>query len=480
MRKNNLIFTLSGIRGISKTDLTSDVVKRIIIAFGQWYEGEDKSVIIGRDTRPSGELIEQAVIEGLISTGFKITNVGVCPTPILIHAKNKLKIPTGIIITGSHNPQQWNGLKLLSSSTFVDSINLEKIALKMEAIDLKVIPSNPPNSVQNVINFDPHPQYIQDLHSEINFSDVKTKNNLRVVLDTGAGTSKFIMPQILTELGCEVKNINNELLINSVFPREIEPIEENLEDLIMEVWQGRYDVGFAHDSDADRLAIIGENGEWYPEDVGLALITDYYLNNLNECEREIFFVTNIASSLMFEEIAEKYDARVIRTPIGERFLTDKMEKIIQAGKANSDKSITVFGGEGSCGGVMFPQFNKARDGILATAKIIELLVNTGEKLSSLVSKLPQYHSHRKKILIKNKKVEQIISRVKKELEDEGEEVNQVNLDLRFGQEKEWFILIHPSNTEPVIRVISEARRKSLARIYCEATSELVKLMIDPE
>ncbi len=128
MENHNLIFTLSGIRGIANKDLTFDVVKRIAIAFGLWYEGKDRKIIIGRDTRPSGKIIEKAVIEGLTSTSFEIINVGICPTPLIIHAKNKLKIPAGIIITGSHNPQEWNGLKILSSNTFLNSIDLQKIS----------------------------------------------------------------------------------------------------------------------------------------------------------------------------------------------------------------------------------------------------------------------------------------------------------------------------------------------------------------
>ncbi len=476
MENNNLIFTLSGIRGIANKDLTFDVVKRIAIAFGLWYEGKDRKIIIGRDTRPSGKIIEKAVIEGLTSTGFEIYNVGICPTPLIIHAKNKLKIPAGIIITGSHNPQEWNGLKILSSNTFLNSIDLQKISNKLKEVNLDSYHINnqiPPKNVK-VMNL--IPEYLQDLSSFIDFKEIKEKNNLRVVLDSGAGTSRFIVPQMLTDLGCKVKQINNEFLVNRDFPREIEPIENNLKDLMMEVWQGKYDVGFAHDSDADRMAIIGENGECYPEDVGLALITEHYLNDLSNTESEVFFVTNIASSLMFEAIAEKYNVQVIRTPVGERHLAEKMDTLIQKRNMARKQNI-VFGGEGSCGGIMFPQFNKARDGIFAAAKIIELLVKSGEKISKLVSKLPKYYSHRGKISINHKNIEFIIEAVKKELLDEGEKVNQINSDLRFGKENEWFVLIHPSNTEPVIRVISEAKRKSLARVYCEATTELVKLVI---
>ncbi|GAG77879.1 unnamed protein product, partial [marine sediment metagenome] len=189
--------------------------------------------------------------------------------------------------------------------------------------------------------------------------------------------------------------------------------------------------------------------------------------------KEFIFVTNLASSLMFEVIAEKFNAQVIRTQIGEVFLVEKMHKLLH----DQPKS-SIFGGEGSCGGVMFPDFNNTRDGLFAAAKIIEIMVETGEILSKLVARLPKFFSHRRRIKINSKDVRVIISRVKQELISEGEEVNQYGNDLRFGKGKDWFVLIHPSNTEPVIRVISEAKRDSLARVYCEATAELVTLVID--
>jgi phosphomannomutase/phosphoglucomutase len=127
---------------------------------------------------------------------------------------------------------------------------------------------------------------------------------------------------------------------------------------------------------------------------------------------------------------------------------------------------------------MFPYFNSTRDGIFAAAKIIEILVKSGEKVSKLVSSLPKYYSHRVNINIKDRDVISIIKNVKTELKEEGELVEQINHDLRFSQEKEWFVLIHPSNTEPVIRIISEAKRESIARVYCEATAELVKIVIN--
>jgi phosphomannomutase/phosphoglucomutase len=179
---------------------------------------------------------------------------------------------------------------------------------------------------------------------------------------------------------------------------------------------------------------------------------------------------------MFDVIAEKYNAEVRRTQIGEVFLVEKMVDLMNI-KNKGLENCFIFGGEGSCGGVMFPNFNKTRDGLFAAAKIVEILVNSGEKISKLVSKLPKYYSYRKKISLNPKDMELIIDRVKQELIAEGEEVVHIGHDLRFGKDKEWFILIHPSNTEPIIRIISEAKVDSLARIYCETTTELIKLVI---
>ena len=476
MGDNSLIFTFSGIRGIFGKDLNFDIAKKIAISFGEWFSGKDKKIIIGRDTRPSGEIIEEGVIEGLIATGFEIVNVGICPTPIIIFAKNKLNIPAGIIITGSHNPQEWNGLKLLSSVTYLHNNDLEQISHLSNQVNLNNYKIEDQNIKKNVSSFSPISDYVQTLYKHLDIEKIKDNNNLKVVVDTGAGAGKYVTPQILKGMGCEVEVINNDLLVNNTFPREIEPIKINLKDLIMEVWQGNFDVGFAHDCDADRLAIIGENGICFPEDVGLALIAEYYLKNKDNKAEEVTFITNLASSLMFDVIAEKYNVEVKRTQIGEVFLVEKMHNLLND-QTKSSMNRYIFGGEGSCGGAITP-FNLTRDGLYAAAKIIEILVDSGEKISNLVARLPKFFSHRRKIRINRKNVIPIISGVKQELINEGEEVNQIGNDLKFGKEKEWFILIHPSNTEPIIRVICEAKVDSLARIFCETTTELIKLVIE--
>ncbi|MBY9014627.1 MAG: hypothetical protein KGD68_02950 [Candidatus Lokiarchaeota archaeon] len=477
MEESNLIFTFSGIRGISGKDLNFEIAKKIAISFGKGFDSENREVIVGRDTRPSGKFIEKGIVEGLVAMGFKVVNVGICPTPIIIYTKNLLNIPAGVIITGSHNSPEWNGLKLLSSITYLHNRDLEEISLSLKSVNLRNYKTNNKAIKRNVRFINPIPNYIKALYDHIDIKKITKENNLRVVVDTGAGAGKCATPQILAGLGCEVKVINNDLLVNDTFPREIEPISKNLKNIIMEVWQGKFDIGFAHDSDADRLTIIGENGVCYPEDIGLALITEHFLKkNINQA-KEFIFVTNLASSLMFEVIAEKYNAQVIRTQIGEVFLVEKMHNLLNE-QTKSSMNRYIFGGEGSCGGVMFPYFNNTRDGLFAAAKIIEILVETEENISKLVARLPKFFSRRRKIDINPKDVKLIISRVKQELINEGEEVCQYGNDLRFGKEKEWFVLIHPSNTEPIIRVISEAKLDTFARIFCEATTELIKMVIE--
>lgn len=238
MLKNNLIFTASGIRGIAGKDLTDDVVKKIAIAYGLWLEGDKKRVIIGRDTRSSGETIVNAIIDGLLSIGCKMIDLKICPTPIIIYTKNKLKIPAGIIVSGSHNPPEWNGLKLLSAKTFLSNSELDEVSNYLKTIDLTNYVFNGPNRSLFVEELNPIPDYIQDLYRHVNYAKIKSRNKLRVALDTGAGAGKIVTPLILKGLGCKVELINNGFDGRGNFPRDQEPIERNLSDLIEIVKKG--------------------------------------------------------------------------------------------------------------------------------------------------------------------------------------------------------------------------------------------------
>ena len=472
MDENGLIFTASGIRGIVGKGLTPQFVKNLSIAFGTWLNMNEKKVVIGRDTRHSGKTFEKVAIEGLMLAGCEVINFGICPTPVIIFSKNKLNIPAGLIISGSHNPPQWNGIKILYGTTFIGDEDLKQI--------INILKNIPSGEVENrdlhkevIQKVNPIPEYLNELFRHVNKEKVKKVNKLKIAIDTGAGAGKYVTPQLLKELGCKTILINNEFNKDSDFPREQEPIAKNLHDLIVTVIKEKCDVGFAHDCDADRLAIIGNDGTYFPEDTGLAIIANYQLQKYQNYSKKIF-VTNLASSLMFDLIAEKFNAEIIRTPIGERNLAIAMEKLRK--ELSQTMECLVFGGEGSCGGVMFPVFNNARDGIFASAKLIEILIETQKSLLELAAELPIFHAYREKVSLRDINISNLITELKRELIAEGEKVSQIGLDLRFGKEKEWFVLVHPSNTEPIIRVIAEAKRESLARIYCQSTAELLKLI----
>lgn len=469
----DLIIQESGIRGVVGDSLNPLIAKMIAVAYGLWLKGDDKRVLLGRDTRPSGDEIKKAVIDGLLATNCKIINLGICPTPILIYHKKRLNIPGGIIISGSHNPPDWNALNLLSERTFLSNEELEEIKQLLIRIDLNKYDQKKRDKAESIEYFNPYVEYEKELLSYFDLEKIIENNNLRVVIDPVAGASKYITPQILRALGCKVKVINNFLDEDNNFPRGIDPIEANLEDLIMKVWRKKYDFGLAYDCDAQRLAIVGDDYKVYAEDTSLALITEYILNYYHQQKKKAILVTNLASSLMFDEIAKRYDTKVLRTQIGERNLIIAMNDLIRRKK----KKAFIFGGEGSCGGVIFPHFNHTRDGIFAAAKIVEILVTTNKKISELVKNLPRYRKHTVNITVKNENFPKLIEAVKKELTEEGENVSQIGLDLRFGNETDWFVLIHPSNTEHVIRIICEAKRDSLARIRCETTAELIRMII---
>ncbi len=469
-----LILTASGIRGIAGEGLTFDFVRKLCFAFGSWLnENEDKqSIAIGRDTRLSGEEFEKAAIEGLARAGCTIINFSICPTPVIIFAKNARNLPAGVIISGSHNPPEWNGLKLLHEFTFIGNQELDGILEKYQAISSSDFEKTDINEYGKIKRINPIPDYLNSLFNYLDKNNIINQNTLKVAVDTGAGAGKLVTPSLLRELGCKVISINEDLIDGQFFPRDLEPIAQNLHDLIITVLTEKCDIGFAHDCDADRLAVISNDGRCFPEDIGLAIIAKYYLKKFKDVPNKVF-VTNLASSLVFDLIAEENEAKIIRTPVGERYLAVKMKELDEK---ESSQNQLILGGEGSCGGIMYPAFNNARDGIFAAAKLIEILIQTKKTILELALELPTFHSHRENIIMQNVEITRLIAELKKELLQEGENVIQIGLDLRFGVEKEWFVLIHPSNTEPVIRVIAEAKRESLARIYCETTAELLKMI----
>lgn len=483
----SLIITPSGMRGIFGQNLFPEVILKFCEAFGTWLQAKRKgssfsekinsrcTVLVGMDTRTSGPLVKHLAIGALMSVGVDIIDMDVCATPLLLFGHKLYKCDGTIIISASHNPPQYNGMKCLApSGTFLSKEELEEINQYFyEIIPKNFVPWNEQGTVTT--RTDLYDKYVGSMQSFLNFSifKEKQKNALKVIVDPGAGAGTGLTARILQILGLNVIEINSKKLGTYEFPREFEPIKPHLSKLSQTVIETQAQVGFAHDCDADRLGLIGEKGEIYPEDTILAIIVEYLLQQEAKKEpnmrKKPLIVTNCASSLVLDDLALKYKGAIIHTPIGERYLAEKMNQLLGDPAHSKD---FVFGGEGSCGGVMIPLFNNTRDGIFAAVKICEILLNTGKKISELVNELPQYVSVRKKLNVKGSDALVIIKKLEVYLIQEKIPFERIDNDVKIHGEKEW-TLIHPSNTEPIIRIITEAPSSRRAEELLDEMDKLI-------
>lgn len=427
-----IIKSHSGIRGIYGENLTPDLTYKIAKSYAETFQPE--IVVVGRDTRPSGRIIKQTVIAGLTTVGVNVIDVDLAPTPAILYAVKHYEADGGIIISASHNPPEWNALKfagkeglLLNSlevSRILENINNKKSTQKIGKIVRR-----------NIINI-----YIRKLLSHVDVEIVR-KANFKVVVDSGGGVGALTTPMVLTHLGCKVITINS---IPGLFTRKIEPTGEALEMLRITVQASNSDIGFAHDSDADRLACVDEEGNIIREDYGIGVAVKQVVTQ----KKARGIVVNIASSLIFDHIASESRTPIFRSKVGE---TNVVRKIIET---KSD-----IGAEGSSGGLIIREFHLARDGAIAALKILEAMAERSMKLSELVKELPSYHIEKINIPYPLDKIRKIEEKIYKH----WREYTIENIDgVRINGEK-WWALIRPSKTEPLLRIIVEAKEKSKAR-----------------
>jgi len=435
------MFTVSGVRGIVGDSMTPEVALNLSTAFGTWLRRG--SVVVGRDTRPSGDMLQRAVTAGLTSTGHDVIDVGVTPSPAVAYTVKTSQAVGGVIVSASHNPPEWNALKFLGTEGI--SVSESDVQAIGDRYTRGAFNYASWTSLGKVYPRDVTDTYIAALIRNIDVEAVK-RSALSVVVDPGNGAGSLVTPYLLREVGCHVTTLNAS--VDGFFSRPLEPTREALGDLARLVVALKADVGFAHDCDADRLVCVDDKGEVMPEDIGLAVIVDDFLRR----SAGGVFVTNVASSLMFEDIAEKHGVKVVRTRVGEAYVAQKMVEV----KA-------LIGGEGSCGGIIMPQIHAARDGVLAAAKVTEILAKRGVRLSELVLQLPRYHSARGKVACSGVDAERAVKALK-------ERYRGKPLDLTDGVKVhgrgEW-VLVRPSGTEPVIRVMAEAKTPGRAQELCD-------------
>ncbi len=426
--------------------LRQNKVLKYSSAFGNYCKGG--RIVLGRDTRKSGEIFKNSVLDGLFSAGCEVINLGICPTPTVGMAVKGLKAKGGIMITASHNPAEWNGLKFFNAKgVFLD----EKEGKKFFSLAEKEIKYSERKKSGKVHSdnrwIEKHIQRILGL-SYIDKNKIK-KKGFKVVLDCNNGAGAKIAPLLLRELGCQVIELNCGL--SGEFVHSPEPVPENLALLCKKVKKTKADLGFALDPDADRLAIVSEKGVPLGEEYTLALCVDFVLS-----KKLSDVAVNNSTSMVMEDIVRKYGVEVFRSKVGEIYVVSLLKKIKG-----------VIGGEGN-GGVILPENHYGRDAQVGMALILQYLTESGKKISQLKQSLPQYFIQKDKLKLSSNFDNKLKIYLRKFKQSEINYLDGVKVKL----ENSW-ISIRKSNTEPIIRIMAEATiREEIEKLVLEAKREL--------
>lgn len=444
---DSLMIGVSGIRGIVGTSLTPELLTRFALAFGTYLDGG--RVVVARDTRTSGDMIKHSMLAGLLSAGCSIVDIHVCPTPTASLMVTELKADGGVVITGSHNPIEWNALKFMGP----DGVCLsEEEGRRLLDIyyrgDFRAVDWSGLKEVEdNRTALDTH---IAKIIGKVDATLIKSKG-FRVALDACNGAGSVITPKMLEELGCKVTGLH--CTPNGLFPHNPEPTFEHLEDLCQTVSRGGFDIGFAQDADADRLAIIDEAGRYLGEEYTLALATMHMLSI-----KPGAVAANLSTSRMVDDIAARHNSKVVRTKVGEA-------NVAAAMKANN----CVVGGEGN-GGVIDPRTCYTRDSLSGMALVLELLARKGKAVSAVAAEIPAYAITKRKFTATRGKVAKVLAATKEAAT--GATVNELD-GVRLDWPDRW-VHVRPSNTEPAVRVIAEAPTAADADALCEKFMKLAQ------
>ncbi len=441
--------SISGIRGIIGSSLTPQVIVNYISAFSSILNKGD--ILLGRDSRVSGLMVAEIVKGVLNATGRDVVDIGIIPTPVVLFGVSSGTYAGGIIITASHNPEEWNALKFVNSKgKFLSPLEFKSLTEIYEKSRFNYCEFN---KIGNVFYNDKIPfNHIEKIIKFIKKELIK-KSNFKVALDTVNGGGGPHTINFLKKLGCKVYPINWET--TGKFSHNPEPTPVNLKELSAFIKKNKVDIGFAIDPDGDRLVVADENGRILSEELTLAFCIKHYLKNYSKSE----IVINTSTSRIIEDIAENYECNVYRVPTGEINVTEKMEKI----KAK-------IGGEGN-GGVILPELNKCRDSLVGIALILEMLSMEKNKISNIANDLPGYVFLKEKIHISGKDdlSKDAIDKIK--LEFIGQNIDTQD-GIRINLKDSW-VLIRKSNTEPIVRIFAEAKKEDEALVLINKIKKII-------
>jgi phosphomannomutase len=424
---------VSGYRGIWGTTLTSDIARTYVQAFSLFLHKQNaKRIIIGRDARPSGTELVEIISQELQAQGFEVTIGGLLPTPTVLFLVREMKFDGAIIVTASHNPPEYNGLKFVTSrGMFTTEADVAEIK--------SYLGTSPDVQSPGTISVDETlgEKHVAHILEKIDRKLIASKN-FKVVLDTINSAGCILGPKLLRELGCEVTVINGEP--DGDFAHMPEPLAENLGQLAEKVKETKANIGFAQDPDADRLVVCDETGTIVFEEYTLSLAVQSVLENPNVTGSKDV-VINMSTSRTNEDLAQAHGGKIFRTKVGE---------------ANVSEGIlthnAIIGGEGG-GGVIYPTINACRDSLTGMALILELLARTDTKTSKLVAELPHYEMRKNKFPYAGE-LAPLYEKMKTAFpEGQVNELDGLRLDFADGA---W-VHLRPSNTEPIVRLMGEAK-----------------------
>ena len=442
-----LIKSISGIRGTignrKGEDLTKDDIVLYTRSFVLWLKNEkliiNNKIVVGRDARISGKMVEDLVLDTIIKMGVNVVCLGLSTTPTVEIAVPLENADAGIIITASHNPRNWNALKLLNrKGEFINAEDGEKL--------LRIANSNPSEyETKNLGKVEFKNEYI-NTHTDmiINLplvdADLIRSKNFKIVVDAVNSTGGIAVPNLLKKLGVKVIKLYCEP--NGEFPHNPEPLKENLTDLSKLVIKEQADFGIVVDPDVDRLAFVSENGEVFGEEYTLVACADYFLKN-----KPGVTVSNLSSSRALKDITESYGCEYFSSAVGEVNVVEKMKE-----------KKAVIGGEGN-GGIILPDIHYGRDALVGIALFLSYLAKLDISCSQLRKKYPDYYMSKEKVsLSEDLNVDLIISKVREKYLDE--KVNIID-GLKIDFVDSW-VQLRKSNTEPIIRIYSEAKSQNAA------------------
>jgi len=449
---NPKLFGTSGVRGVVNVDLTPTLALNVGLALATYINSG--KVAIGHDTRVSSPMLEHSLISGLLAGGSTVIRLGLTPTPLLAFLTREIRADAGVMITASHNPPEYNGIKLFNKDGMAyDEKQQNQIEEIVESGRFK---RSSWQKIRTTTTVDESRRYLEAIQKT-----VKLEKEWRVLLDPGCGATCQVAPVLFRMLGCKVTAINSQP--DGFFPgRSPEPDAESLQSLSEMITRLRADLGIAYDGDGDRMVAIDENGVFAPLDQVLAA----YASHVVKAHEGGVVVTNVEASMCVEKMVNPNGGKVVRTKVGDAYIASAVKQ-----------HKAVFGGE-PCGAWIHPQYHYCPDGILSSVLLLKTLEEENKTLSSFVSEAPQYPIFRENLACPNEAKSKIMEKMEKVLPslfaetEEKSAIDGVRLTFKNG----W-VLIRPSGTEPIIRVTAEAESEKEAKEITDKSVRLVKKMI---